>query len=240
MKNLFITLAALVAYSAVSAQGFSSFKSDAFISEAFIKDRGELSVVEAIVLGDCDITNLPVKHRLWSGCAIETDTPLTADFSKPQTVKVSKSGEGTKTWAVTVHQLKPTSLPANINFSAANPCDLSFTNPKPWATCNVAPTHTNVIRMGDVGSTLYVAFDDKAKEVAFDVTVLSDVPFAGELNVETSADGKKWDKTHTYSASNPFKGKRETLALPAGARYIRWVYAVRDKQNIHMNNISIQ
>lgn len=241
MKTILITMAAIAMCSTVAAQGFSSFKSDATIVDTYIKDRGEkASIVETIVLDNCDITNLPVKYKLWSGCSIDAETPLTANYSKPQTVKITKSGEETKIWDVVVHQLKAASLPANISFSAQNPCDLSFTNPKPWATYSLDFSQPDVVRMSNEGSAFYVAYDGKAKELTFDVQVLSNDPFGGELNVETSVDGKKWSKVTTYSASNPFKGKTQTLALPGDARFIRWNYAVRNKQNIHLNNILIQ
>lgn len=240
IQTFFATLALAAICSTASAQGFSSFKTESAIVETLIKDKPEMSVVETIVLDNCDITNLPVKYKLWSGCSIDAGTPLSANYSKPQIVNITKSGADSKKWAVAVHQLKGAALPLNISFSEQNPSNFEFTNPKPWATYNVASTHPTLIRLQDTNAAFYVAYDGKAKKADFDVILLSEDPFAGELIVESSVDGKNWNKVTTYSASNPFKGKRQSVGLPADARFVRWIYSVRQKQNIHLNNITIE
>jgi len=242
MKKLNLFLSVFFIFcSSVFGQGFVFFKPEGALTETFIKNNkeGANSIIETIVGDKVDIANLPVKYKLLSSCSL-SETPLKSDFTTVNYVTVEKKNENPKDWTLIVHQLKPASLPFNLSFSKTNPCDLSFENPKPWAGYGIDYSKPTVARFGNSGVGFFVAFDGEAKEAGFELTCVGDQKFDGEMDVEYSQDGLKWKRLITYTSDKPFKnGGKNTLALPSNARYLRWVYAVREKQNVNLSNISI-
>lgn len=244
MNGLKITLVSLTLFflsSQISGQGFSVFKPEGAIVPTHIKNNTPPainSVVETIVTADQNIKSLTVKHKLVSNCTVDPSTALSNDYTHPQTYKINRDG-ASKDWDVIVHQLQPAPLPLSITFSKENPCDLTFTNPKPWAGYGLDYSKPTVARMGNAGVALFIAFESKAESVTFSLTNVSKNQFMGELDVEYSADAKKWSNLTTYTEQKPFQAQ-QTLPLPSDARYVRWVYAVREKQNININNILIK
>jgi len=222
-------------------QGFVFFKPDGALTETLLKNGkdGANSVIETIVNEKVDIANLTVNYKLLSNCSL-SKTPLTSNFTGVEYITVNKKNGDSKDWTLIVHQLKPATLPFELSFSKNKPCDLSFENPKPWAGYGIDYTKPTVIRFGNAGVGFFVAFEGEAKEVSFELVCVSDQAFNGEMDVEYSQDGSKWKKLITYTPEKPFKnGEKNTLALPSNARYVRWVYAVRERINVNLNNISI-
>ena len=245
MKKLIIfCIISTISCASVFGQGFVFFNPDGALTETYLKNHkeGVNSVIETIVSDKTDITNLSVKYKLLSNCSFSAETPLKNDFSTVNYVTIDKKGEDSKNWTLIVHQLKPAPLPLNLSFSKSNPCDLSFENPKPWAGYGIDYTKPTVVRFGNAGAGFFVAFEGEAKEISFELNCVGkDNPeFNGEMDVEYSQDGLKWKTLITYTPLKPFKnGEKNVLPLPANARYVRWVYAVREKINVNLNNISI-
>ena len=239
MKRLNIILfISCIFCSSVLGQGFVFFKPDGALTETLLKNTN--AVVETIVNDKVDITNLPVKYKLLSNCSFLPTTSLPGNFTTVQQVTIDKKGEDSKNWTLIVHQLKPASLPFELSFSKTNPCDLSFENPKPWAGYGIDYTKPTVARFGNSGVGFFVAFEGEAKEVGFELTCVGNQEFNGEMDVEYSQDGLKWKKLITYTPAKPFvSGEKSTLPLPSNARYVRWIYAVREKINVNLNNIYI-
>ena len=243
MKKLNILLfISFIFCSSVLGQGFVFFNPEGALTETFVRNakEGTNSVIETIVSDKVDVANLPVKYKLLSSCSISSETPLKNDFTTVRYITIEKKNQASKDWTLIIHQLKPASLPFELSFSKSNPCDLSFENPKPWAGYGIDYTKPTVARFGNSGVGFFVAFDGGAKEVGFELTSVGNQEFNGEMDVEYSQDGLKWKGLITYTSTKPFKnGEKNTLSLPSNARYVRWVYAVREKQNVNLNNIYI-
>lgn len=242
LKSIVAIAALLVAGMTASAQGFAKFTVEGALTATHLKHNTNVpSVIEAIVGPEVDITNIPAKYKLLSSCSFSAETPYDADFTKVHRFVIEKKDGTSKEWNVIVHQLVAAPLPLDLCFSKANPCSLDFTNPKPWAGYGLDYTKPTVARMGNDGVGFFVAFADQAKDVTFDLTAVGKDAFKGELDVETSADGLKWKNLKTYKPGSFTATETFTLDLPADARFVRWVYAVREeRQNINVNNIHIK
>ena len=241
-RRIFTAIVSVLFFSnGLYAQGFSSFKVEGSLTQTLLKNRTKsASIIETIVDASADIKSLPVKYKLLSGCVISEETPLNNDYTKVKHVTVNKKDGSSKDWSIIVHQLVPGKLPLQIAFSKTNPCDLDFTNPKPWAGYGIDYSKPTVVRMGNDGIGFFAAYDGVAKEASFEFTVVGGAVFNGEFDVETSIDGKKWKNLKTYKEGDVTGTEILTLSLPSEARYIRWIYALRDKQNVNLNNIYIK
>lgn len=221
------------------AQGFAQFNAQGALTEARIKDNGnnKTSVVEQIVGADADLSKLEFKYKLYSACAL--DQPLTADFTQPQNVKVTKQGGGSKDWIINVRQLKPANLPFDLTFSNTNP-SIYHSDVMGWATYGTDETKPNVVRFGDKNVAFYVAFNGQAKEVSYKLSALGDA-FMGKFLVEESADGQQWTTIAEYNEKETFgKDSEFTNKLLENTRFIRWIYAERKKMNVNLNDISVR
>lgn len=244
MKKTFLTIGFCIAALGAFAQGFASFKVEGAYTGTLLKHNTNVnSVIETVVGTDIDIKNVPVKYKLLSNCEFAPSTPYSADFTKPQTVTINKKDGTQKDWNLIVHQLQPAALPLHLQFGKNNLCDLNVSNPKPWAGYGIDYSKPTVVRFGNFGVGFMVAYAAEAKQVSFTLNVVSkeNAAFAGEFDVETSIDGRSWKLLKTYSADKPFTNHaEETLDLPTEARFVRWIYAVREKQNVNLNNITIK
>ncbi len=138
--------------------------------------------------------------------------------------------------------MKITQLPFELNFSSGEkPCDLSYTNPKPWAGYGIDYKRTDAVYFTNEGVAFYIAIPAGAKELSYNLTLLAKEALAGEFIVEYSADFNKWSTLGTYSSSKSFTSNNTFKhALKPDVRYVRWVYSVRVKQNVSLNNISVR
>jgi hypothetical protein len=243
MKSRIITTSALTIFTCaiVSAQGFANFKVEGALTATLLKNNTKTaSLIETIVPADVDIKTLPVKYKLLSSCSVDESTPLDNDYTNAKHVVITKKDGTSKEWNINVHQLVPASLPLEIAFSKSNPCSPEVSS-KPWAGYGLDYSKPTVARMGNDGIGLFAAYDAAASEVKFDLTVVGGAEFKGEFDVETSVDGKKWSNLKTYKAGSFTGTETFTLDLPADARYVRWIYALREeKQNVNLNNIRIK
>ena len=243
MNIRIITTSALTLFSAaiLSAQGFANFKVEGALTATHLKhNTGVPSVIETVIPADLNLKELPVKYKLLSSCSIDEATPLNNDFTKAKTVVVNKKDGTSATWNINVHQLVPGKLPLEIAFSKTNPCSPEA-GAKPWAGYGIDYTKPTVARMGNNGIGFFAAYDGAATEVSFDLTAVGGKEFKGELDVETSVDGKKWSNLKTFTPGSFTATESFTLELPSEARYVRWIYAVREeRQNVNLNNILIK
>ncbi|MGL5786039.1 MAG: hypothetical protein ACRCX4_04410 [Bacteroidales bacterium] len=230
----------LIVNMSANAQGFAFFQVENAITKALIKNQGDKpGVIEIVVDGNTDIKNVPMKYKLLSGCKISEQTPLTSDFSKPQTIIVDKGGIS-KEWTIAVHQLKSENAPVSITFGKGSAC--SIASEPEWAGYGIDYTKNTVVRFGNDGNMFFAAIPENAKEVSYNLTVVGGKALEGIFDVETSEDGKKWKRQISYTSGNPIKNNEEvSMKLPSNAKYIRWVYATREaKQNVNLNNITIK
>ena len=240
-KTIILISTALFFSSTLFAQGFANFKVEGALTQTLLKNNNKTaSVIETIIDGTLDIKNLPVKYKLLSNCSVSESTPLNNDYTKSKQVTINKKDGSSKDWNIIVHQLVPGKLPLNIAFSKTNPCNTDFTNPKPWAGYGIDYSKPTVVRMGNDGIGFFVAYDSPAQEATFELTVVGGATFNGEFDVETSVDGKKWINLKTYKPGDFTGTEKLNLSLPSDARFVRWVYAAREKQNINLNNIYIK
>lgn len=225
---------------AVNAQGFAFFQVENAITKALIKNQGDKpGVIEIVVDENTNIKNVPMKYKLLSGCKISEQTPLTSDFTTPQTITIDKGGVS-KEWTIAVHQLKSEKAPVSIEFGKNNACTIA-SEPE-WAGYGIDYTKNTVVRFGNDGNMFFAAIPQDAKTVSYNLTVVGNKALEGIFDIETSEDGKKWKRQISYTSGNPIKNNEDvSMELPANAKYIRWVYATREaKQNVNLNNITIK
>jgi hypothetical protein len=239
MNKIIITTAILVSFTVtMAAQVFTTFSVKGSLVDPLMKNsQGKIeTIVDEIV----DIKNLDFKYRLNSGTVVSDSTPIGKDFTKPQYIQLVNANEGKQTWQVVVNQLKISSLPFTLSYSKSNPLDVNAANPKPWAGYGIDYKRTDAIYFGDEGVTFYIAFGPGAKELSYNVAVLAPDAIGGEFAVECSADFKRWSTLATYNSSNSMvKNNVYTHALKSDVKYVRWVYYTRVKQNVTLNNISV-
>lgn len=244
-KSILLLGASLLISASAMAQGFSVFKVENAYTATHLKNNTKTnSVIETIVGMDTDIKNVDANYKLLSGCSFSDSTPYSSDFTLPQVVTIEKKDGTSKEWEVIIHQLKPAKLPLSINFGKHSSCDLTAPNPKPWAGYGIDYRKPTVARFGNFGVGFMVAFEKGASEVSFELNVVGkDSPaLAGEFDIQTSVDGKKWKTIKTYTARKPFgNSELETLPLKEDVQFVRWVYAMRENgQNINLNNITVK
>lgn len=239
-RNILFFCLALFVLPAFS-QGFSNFTVEGALSPAVIHHaKGDApSSIEVIVSSAVDIRNVKFKYRLLSGCNLSPD--INADFSVPQRVLVSKNDGSSKEWLLHVKQLTPSALPLQLSFSAANPS--AFNNQlKGWAALGIDQSKPTVIRFGNKGVSFWVAFNEPAKLLKYQLKAVSREPvvFDGEFIVEGSADGKKWKVIKEFDEHNPMDadGNYEHELSPA-TRFVRWTYVARNKLNLNLNHIIV-
>jgi hypothetical protein len=238
-RNLLALTLVLSVTTTLFSQVFTGFTVKGSIVD--IRQKNSAAKIETIVDESVDIKNIELKYGLNSGTTMSDSTPVSKDFSKPQYIKLNNASEGNKTWLLVVNQLKAATLPFDLSFSRSNPFDIKTPNPKPWAGYGVDYKRTDELYFGDEGAAFYVAFNAGAKELSYKLSLLSSDVLGGEFSVECSADFKKWSTLVNYSSSKPFtQNNTFTHALKPNVRYVRWVYYVRVKQSITLNNISVK
>ncbi len=239
MKRIFIFSIACLFAATGYAQGFATFSVDGALTETVIKNPGKNSpgMVYVITGPQVDITNLSPKYKLLSGCSLEN--PLPKDFTKQADVTVDKKDGTSRPWVIRIKKLVPASLPFELKFSESNPAVFS-NEAKGWAAVKTDETKSSVVRFGDTNVFFIAAFDAPAKELKFNLNVVGNAEFDGEFWVETSADGKKWKKLDAYSSSKPISSSLYTYPLLEDVRFIQWTYIERNKQNVNLNNITIE
>jgi hypothetical protein len=220
------------------SQVFTSFSVKGSMVETLLKNSA--GKIETIVDETIDIKNLDFKYKLNSGTTISDSTPLNKDFTKPQYIKLENPNEGNKTWQVVVNQLRNASLPLTLSFSKSAPLDINSSNPKSWSGYGIDYKRTDALYFGDEGVTFYIAFNAGAKELSYTLAVLATDAIAGEFAVECSTDFKRWSTMANYTSTNSMlKNNVYTHALKSDVKYIRWVYYTRVKQNVTLNNITV-
>jgi len=232
LMSVFFTTAAI-------AQGFGSFDVTGAMFKANIKNNVKgTSTIEVIVGEDVDLTNVKFKYRLISGCRMEDK--ISNDFTEPQKVEVSRGAES-KEWIIEVKKLQPAQLPLEISFSKDDlfHYDSSVVG---WVGVGVDVTKPTVIRFGNHSVSFIVAFKDEAKDVSYSLNVVGakGSEFDGKFEVTASADGKDWKAVTTYDSKNPFTTDSDfTDKLDSDARFVKWTYVSRNKQNVNLNNIIV-
>lgn len=222
----------------VSAQGFAKFTIEGGLADGSIKNVKEgTSRIEVIAGKDVNLKNVKFKYKLLSGCSLENG--LSKNFTEPQTVTVNKNNGTSKEWEIKVKKLTPASLPIRLEFSKTNPA-VWTPETKGWVNAGTDESKPTVVRFGNNGVSFIVAFEGEAKEVAFDLNLVgkADAAFNGTFEVLTSADGINWTPIEGFdnkiTADSQFK-----CPVSNNARYIKWNYAKREKQNVNLNNIII-
>lgn len=241
MRKVFLILSIVGLATQAMAQGFASFYVNDALVPAVIKFvTGENpSTVETIVPASVDIKNVNFKYKLLSNCSMETT--ISNDFSSPQTVVVNKNNGDSKPWLINIKQLKPASLPLELSFSKDEPSEWD-SSVEGWAGVGVDETKPTVIRFGNKGVSFWVAFDEPATSVSYNLWVVSKehLKFDGEFVVEASKDGKKWKTIQEFDDRKPIsEDGNYTNKLRKDDRYVRWTYYTRNKQNINLNHIVV-
>lgn len=240
IKRKLITIVLVVFVSTTMfSQVFTGFSVKGSIVE--IRQKNTIGKIETIVDEKVDIKNLDLKFGLNSGTTMSDSTPVSKDFTKPQFIKLNNPSEGNKTWLLVINQLKGAVLPFDLSFSRSNPLDINTPNPKAWAGYGIDYKRTEELYFGDEGAAFYVAFNTGAKELTYKLSLLSSDVLGGEFAVVCSSDFKKWSTLANYSSSKSItQNNTFTHALKPDVRYVRWVYSVRNKQSVTLNNISIK
>lgn len=241
MRKIVFSVLAVLLSIPVFAQGFSTFIVEGSLHPAVIKNAkgDEPSSIEIIVSPKSDVSNINFKYRLLSGCSVSP--AITADFTQPQKVLVTKNDGTSKEWILYVKQLTPASLPLELSFSTDNPSEWNH-KVKGWAALGVDQSKPTVIRFGNKAVSFWVAFNEPAKQLKYELKMVSKekVNFDGEFIVETSADGQKWkilkefDETNQISVDGNYQHD-----LSKDVRFIRWTYITRNKLNLNLNNIEV-
>ncbi|MGL4292836.1 MAG: hypothetical protein ACRCSQ_04595 [Bacteroidales bacterium] len=221
-----------------SAQGFARFTANG-VKGSIKNIKNKPSKVEVIVGADTDLKNIDFKYKLLSDCSM--DGTITADFSKPQEVTINKNDGTSKEWVIEVKKLAPASLPLEIEFSKTTPA-IWTSETKGWVNQGTDESKPTVIRFGNSNVTFTAAFEGEAKEVSFDLNAVGKAgdKFDGSFAVETSADGVKWEKLNGFKDKDITIDSKFSCKLNKNARFVRWTYTERIKQNINLNNISIK
>lgn len=240
MKKIILSLLTLVLTVPMFSQGFASFSVDGALQPAVIKNIVEkTSLVEVLVGEKTDIKNLKYKYKLYSGCTLSPE--LTPNFTHAQTVVINKNDGTSKEWLVEVKQLKAASLPLEQKFSEANP-SISNNENIGWAGMGTDPRITNTIRFGNKGVSFWVAINQSASKVEYQLKMVSKekVSFDGEFVVETSKDGKSWKVLKEFDERNPMSADGNySHEITNDVRFIRWTYFTRNKLNLNLNNIIV-
>lgn len=236
-RTFLLALACCAALGA-SAQGFARFTAEG-VKGSIRNLKNKPSKVEVIVNSDADLKNIDFKYKLLSDCTLEGN--LTGDFTKPQQVVINKNDGTSKEWIVEVKKLTPASLPLEIAFSKNEPA-IWNAETIGWVSQATDESKPTVARFGNSGVTFTAAFNGEATEVAFDLHVVGKAgdKFDGSFAVESSADGVKWEKLNGFKEKEITTDSRFTCKPNKNARFIRWTYTDRVKQNINLNNISIK
>lgn len=225
----------------VFAQGFSTFIVDGSLHPAVIKNAkgDEPSSIEIIISPELDVSNINFKYRLLSGCSVSP--AITADFTQPQKVLVSKNDGTSKEWILYVRQLTLASLPLELSFSTDNPSEWNH-KVKGWAALGVDQSKPTVIRFGNSNVSFWVAFNEPASKLEYELRMVSkqDVKFDGEFIVETSSNGQKWKLLKEFDERNQISADGNYQHdLSKDVRFIRWTYITRNKLNLNLNNIEV-
>lgn len=225
-----------------SAQGFRQFTIEGGLADGSIKHMKEgPSKVEVIAGKDVDLKKVKCKYRLLSGCTLEHG--LDKDFTRPQTIKVNKNDGTSKDWEITVKKINPAPLPLNLKFTEENPA-VWTPETQGWVNAGTDEGKPMVVRFGNHGVSFIAAYEGEAKEVSFQLYLVGKDgdTFGGKFQVLTSADGLTWTDLEGFDGQLTIEKRRTiTCALPADARYIKWLYVTRDgKQNVNLNNICVK
>ncbi|MEG2514203.1 MAG: hypothetical protein RSA92_02615 [Bacteroidaceae bacterium] len=239
-KKLLLACAVLTTFTlSVSAQGFAKFSADNALSEGSIKFAKEgPSKVEIIVGEQADLKNINFKYKLLSGSSIENE--LSKDFTNPQTVTVNKNDGTSKEWIIVVKKLAPATLPLTIAFDKVTPAVWTSAT-KGWVNSGTDETKPMVVRFGNKNVSFITAFNNAAKEVSFDLNLVSKTndKFNGKFEVSTSVDGKDWKELSDFNNDKLTTDSHFSCSVPSDARFIKWNYKEREKQNVNLNNITI-
>lgn len=237
-QRLIMLAASLGLMAGVSAQGFARFTAEG-VKGSIRNLKNKPSKVEVIVSGASDLKNIDFKYKLLSGCSM--NGTLTADFTQPQQVIINKEDGTSKEWIIEVKKLTPAPLPLEITFSKNNPAIWS-SDVKGWINDATDESKPMTVRFGNANVSFTAAFESKASELAFDLNLVGKPgdKFQGDFAVETSANGLDWKKLSGFKAKEITFDSKFSIQLPKEARFIRWTYLVREKQNINLNNISIK
>ncbi|MEG1586791.1 MAG: hypothetical protein RR346_07940 [Bacteroidales bacterium] len=236
--RLFILALACGATFGASAQGFARFTAEG-VKGSIRNIKNKPSKVEVIVDSNADLKNIEFKYKLLSDCSMTGE--LTADFSKPQQVIINKNDGTSKEWIVEVKKLTPAPLPLEISFSKNTPA-IWTPETKGWVNQATDESKPTVVRFGNSNVTFTAAFEGEAKEVNFDLIFIGKPgdKFDGSFAVESSADGVKWEKLNGFKEKDITTNSQFSCKPNKNARFIRWTYTERLKQNINLNNISIK
>lgn len=242
MKRLLFFLLSFVLMSPVFSQGFASFTVEGSLQPALIKYLvDEPALIEVLVGEKTDIKNIKFKYKLNSGCSLEKE--LTTDFTQPQTVVVNKNDGTSKEWQVNVKQLKSSSVPLELAFSSNN-LSIWDSNVIGWADIGIdhRMTMTSVIRFGNKGVSFWVAINQPASKLDYQLKIVSKekVNFDGEFVVETSKDGRSWELLKEFNDQNQISADGNYRHdISKEVRFIRWTYVSRVKLNLNLNNIYV-
>lgn len=240
MKKLIFSLITLLLTVPMFSQGFSTFTVEGALQPAVIKNIADKnSLVEVLVGEKADIKNLKFKYKLYSGCTLSKE--LTTDFSQAQLVTINKNDGVSKDWLVDVKQLKPASLPLELNFSNANPSTDNNENVG-WAGLGTDQRITSAVRFGNKGVSFWVAINEPASKLDYELKMVSKdkVTFDGEFVVETSKDAKSWKVLKEFDERNPISmDGNYSHELAKDVRFIRWTYFTRNKLNLNLNKIIV-
>ena len=223
----------------VSAQGFSKFTIEGGMADGSIKNVKEgTSKIEVIAGSDVNLKNVKFKYKLLSGCSLANG--LSKNFTEPQTVTVNKNNGSSKEWEIKVKKLTPAPLPINLEFSKTVPA-VWTPETKGWVNAGTDESKPTVVRFGNNNVSFIVAFEGEAKEVSFDLNLVGkgDDTFKGVFEVMTSADGINWKNIEGFD-NKLTMDSQFTCPVSSDARFIKWNYKEREKQNVNLNNIIIK
>lgn len=214
---------------------------------------GRTGIGEIIYKNTTDLSNVNVTLNVGSTATVTEPSTWPTDWSSTVSGIKVESTESSD-WAdynITIKKINPGTLPMEISTGTDGDFDSDSWTPETvgWAGAAI-DRGKSVIRFGSANRSFVVAFKDAPDKIKFTMKSLGDWDTEVEniFDVEASPDGENWttvikySKTELMPPSSP-PTERE-FQLDPEARFVRWVYSVRDKAsgggfNVLLEDVSI-